>query len=148
MKKKAIKISIIMIVIVLALLVIYIFTIKNYSFLINLSWNLSWKTSLPYCDNRIYHEDNLGFHGDGREYSILQFSNDKKLKKFNWGAITDQTDIERMNDILLELKIPNKYKPDFYKEWLYIKISRRDNSTLYLLYDEANQRVFLLSDSR
>lgn len=144
MKKRTIKISIIMIVIVLILVVIYIFTIKNYSFLIN----LSWKTSLPYCDNRIYHEDNLGFHGDGREYSILQFSNDKKLNKFNWGAMIDQTDIERMNDILLELKIPNKYKPDFYKEWLYIKISRRDNSTLYLLYDEANQQVFLLSDFR
>lgn len=144
MKKRTIKISIIMIAIVLILVVIYIFTIKNYSFLIN----LSWKTSLPYCDNRIYHEDNLGFHGDGREYSILQFSNDKKLNKFNWGAMTDQTDIERMNDILLELKIPNKYKPDFYKEWLYIKISRRDNSTLYLLYDEANQQVFLLSDFR
>ncbi len=121
-------------------IIIYVYCFKNQTFYIN----LTWKISLPYCDNLIYQREDIGFRGEGERYLILKFKQSLG-KKIKWEKQISKEDKKTIISILNEkLKISKDNLPPFDANTLYNISVQADNSKLFLLYEKGTRKLYVI----
>lgn len=148
MKRKKIILGCIIIIIVLVGIGSFLSSlIFPYTTCIRLNWNIK----LPFSLRSVYEkQEDGGILGDGIRYHI--FSGQKKKVLGNvvqWSDLGeyDMEEVENeMSELLVQLKVPEKWYPDFSRKYFFYSTRAKDDNRniIYLLYDKRNGRVYVL----
>ena len=144
MKKNKVKFLILIVFICL-----FLKTFQHYSYILELKAH--WNINVPIVYKIIYTADSgPSFNGDGARYTILHFKNTKKIEKmFKWENSISDKDIKRfknglesINNIDNEMIIYFNNTGNLY----YIIVGDDQVSTLFLMYNKSEKRLYYLED--
>lgn len=145
MKRK----TLIIIAVIVSLILIYINTMGNYIFVLNVNWN----TGIPRSDKVVYIKDSgASFLGDGMTYSVHSYKFKKKIEKLNNLHWTGSTNSELEDEIntsfkLQQLNIDSQYMIDFNDDYLYYVEKRKgDTEKLYIIYMYNQKKIYIIED--
>ena len=144
MKKNKVKFLILIVFICL-----FLKTFQHYSYILELKAH--WNINVPIVYKIIYTADSgPSFNGDGARYTILHFKNTKKIEKmFKWENSISDKDIKRFKNGLESINnIDNEMIIDFNNtgNLYYIIVSDDQVSTLFLIYNKSEKRLYYLED--
>lgn len=144
MKKNKVKFLILIIFICL-----FLKTFQHYSYILELKAH--WNINVPIVYKIIYTADSgPSFNGDGARYTILHFKNTKKIEKmFKWENSISDKDIKRFKNGLESINnIDNEMIIDFNNtgNLYYIIVGDDQVSTLFLIYNKSEKRLYYLED--
>lgn len=144
MKKNKVKFLILIVFICL-----FLKTFQHYSYILELKAH--WNINVPIVYKIIYTADSgPSFNGDGARYTILHFKNTKKIEKmFKWENSISDKDIKRFKNGLESINnIDNEMIIDFNNtgNLYYIIVGDDQVSTLFLIYNKSEKRLYYLED--
>lgn len=144
MKKNKVKFLILIVFICL-----FLKTFQHYSYILELKAH--WNINVPIVYKIIYTADSgPSFNGDGARYTILHFKNTKKIEKmFKWENSISDKDIKRFKNGLESINnIDNEMIIDFNNtgNLYYIIVGDDQVSTLFLMYNKSEKRLYYLED--
>ena len=144
MKKNKVKFLILIVFICL-----FLKTFQHYSYILELKAH--WNINVPIVYKIIYTADSgPSFNGDGARYTILHFKNTIKIEKmFKWENSISDKDIKRFKNGLESINnIDNEMIIDFNNtgNLYYIIVGDDQVSTLFLMYNKSEKRLYYLED--
>lgn len=144
MKKNKVKFLILIVFVCL-----FLKTFQHYSYILELKAH--WNINVPIVYKIIYTADSgPSFNGDGVSYAILHFKNTKKIEKmFKWENSISDKDIKRFKNGLESINnIDNEMIIDFNNtgNLYYIIVGDDQVSTLFLIYNKSEKRLYYLED--
>lgn len=87
-------------------------------------------------------EDFSTKNDDGYYYSVVQF--DKKLKSsIDWKEEKDYDFEIKVREVLQALNIDKENYPNFYTHYKFYEESKDDDSVLYLIYNEDDNKLVI-----
>lgn len=114
---------------------------------------INWHIKLPYTTKILYYEQTeANWNSDGIYYTIVQYNSShdrKKLNDMKWKSDKNSELETEVNEALVRLARLNSQSVntiDFDKQYKYYTQSKRDSSTLYLIYIEEEKRLYILED--
>lgn len=147
MKKKIKKVLLILLV----LFIVIILYAKFVNSIVGVYIN--WHIKLPYTTKILYYErTEASWNSDGIYYTIVQYNSShdrKKLNDMKWKSGKNSELETEVNEVLVRLARLNSQSVntiDFGKQYKYYTQSKRDSSTLYLIYIEEEKRLYILED--
>lgn len=152
MKKKQILIVSIIFVILLAVVFVVGGVLKTsnagYSRVLSTNWGIKLPTA-AHC-SEIYESDTgSSFHGDGLRYHVFSYEDTASIESLlEWSSedrstIFYSTQIEAATQWLMELNVPDEWKPD-YENSQYYYCSHGDNSELIIFWNAENKLLYIV----
>ena len=133
MKNKKVMAMIIFIVLIVIGTLFYVYSKNQNSFVEN------WDIKLPDKTVSIYHQyPESSFHNDGVYYEVYDM-NHQELN-ISLQAQNNQKVEQNFNQCVKEINIPEKYLPDFSKDYEYY-IKNKDGG--YIILIVQNSRLFI-----
>ena len=122
---------------------------QHYSYILELKAH--WNINVPIVYKIIYTADSgPSFNGDGVRYTILHFKNTKKIEKmFEWKKSISDSDIKNFKNALESINvIDNEMIVDFNnpENLYYIIVGDDQMSTIYLIYNKSEKRLYYLEE--
>ena len=134
-KKRWLKIIICIIIAICAFIIIIPPQFKTISAEMEENWNVN----LP-KGKVIYQKDN--FTIDGIKYAVVQCDDREKLNSvFPWSKLNNQ-DIKTVDNYLDELSVNKRIRP-IYDDVKSYEV-KEDDDTLYIIYSEQQERLYIL----
>lgn len=148
MRKNKIALSNKLIIILIGLLIIVGLFIYNFIKETNTYSNIiksNWKIELSSSYKEIYSSDRgPSFLGDGYRYHIFEYKTSNDIKdSLDWQTYKNPSMELDINNILSELKVPNKYLPPFDCEYMHFFKTKDDSSKLYIIFNEKENKVYV-----
>ncbi|MGB7595547.1 MAG: hypothetical protein WBL80_08270 [Erysipelotrichaceae bacterium] len=109
----------------------------------------NWGIELPAPSKQIYYtDDGPSWMGDGTRYHLFQYHDDKKISKaFEWKDISNLPMESEIVKLIESIDVPDEYAPDFKKKYKYfIKKSSEDSSTIYLIFFEDTNQLYIIEN--
>ena len=110
----------------------------------------NWGITIPSDGEELYYGMLESIFGDGPRYTVLQYSDNKKLENaFEWGK-ADESDIEEVTEHLDFLDehtdeiIPQKLIPDFSKLKMCKTTKDEGDDFIWIFYDENTSRLYIV----
>lgn len=106
-------------------------------------YEINWGIDLPDGMKMSYNFHTPGsFHGDGWRYTIFSLGeSDINADGFYKGSMRD----EFAEEVLQKLEVPSEYWPDLSKQYIWKKMTKHNN-TLFLVYDEEEQLLYVFEE--
>jgi hypothetical protein len=110
--------------------------------------HINWGINLPTSYTEIYSVEGDGsIFGDAPRYHIFQYKNDSEINKTIKWMSGKNTDMESdTNSILKSLKVSDKYMPDYQKKYKYYTKIKDYDSTLYLVYFNDTNEMYIIEN--
>ena len=108
----------------------------------------NWGITLPDNLEKQYDVSEYGGTGDGWEYEIFSFKNNKSEVSF-LSDMSSQKNDEMQNgvtDILKEVKADEQQYPNFSHNYEWKTITNKKNDKLYIIYDEDTFLLYFVQD--
>lgn len=105
----------------------------------------NWSIDLPNNYKEVYHtSEGPSFHGDGDRYTVLQYEKNDAIKNaLEWQLQSGPIEKDIIT-IIDSLNVPSIYYPEIHLEYKYFYKIDNDNSELYILFDEVNNKIFII----
>lgn len=116
----------------------------------------NWGITIPSDSEELYYGMLSSFLGDGPRYTVLEYSDNKKLENaFDW-KIPDEEDVNEalneirdLNDCLEETNrkdemTPEKLIPDFLKLRMWKTVKDEGDDFIWIFYDENASRLYIV----
>lgn len=102
-----------------------------------------WNIKIPKEGKLVYEVDDvMGFPMDGLTYAVFSYPDEVEMSEsFEWTSIS-RKDKEKIIVLLKDLSIEKRQMPSF-EETKMMKEEKSDN-TLYILYDEKDNKLFII----
>ena len=117
------------------------------------SVEINWGFVYPPNWEQLYHHDAdpTSFNGDGARYTVVEFDHD--ITESDVGVSVEWRDIDdearlKMSEILQALTIDEAFSLDFGGSKKYCALSKSDSSVVYFLFDQTDNRLFVIEDFR
>lgn len=110
----------------------------------------NWDITLPDGGKELYYiTGEPSFHGDGPRFSVYEYDNEEIIRSsFTWEDKKNTDMEEEIHNVLKMLgeynDVSEQYIPDFKKEYKYVTKSKEDNSQLYLVYINRENRIYVI----
>ncbi len=111
----------------------------------------SWDVDLPENAKVLYYVENTGFSGDGDRYYVLKYEEEPTELLENFKFERDDAFENSFRDWFgsyidtAENEVPEEYKPDLSKEYLWFYMTKEILSDkLYLLYYPETLTLYIL----
>lgn len=146
--KKRYRIILAITIIILIFLINYILIIGLQSIKHSNAWNIrnSWNMDLPDEDIEKSYIEQAGWNGDGEYYYILEYKTKEKIEKLKkniqWKDGKNEEVEKSIDAILQKLNVHQDIFPD-YNDYQYLYKVRYDNSKLYIIYKQIEEKVIL-----
>ncbi len=114
--------------------------------------NLNWDINIPIEDKLIYYEDgkdedDINFHGDGRNYVVLEYNDERKiekLSKINWiSGKNKEVEIKAL-EVIEAIEVDNQYIIDFTKDYQYFYKEINKTNFIIIFYHKENNIVYIV----
>lgn len=143
------KLLLILYIIILVIMIpITAFTYKQitkpYTEIINSNWDIK----LPNSYKEIYSIDSgASFLGDGERYHIFEYEyKDITNMDLNWQENKNAEVEPTINEILINLDVPQINIPNFNKGYRYYSKTEKDHSEIYLILFPNTKRLYVIED--
>ena len=110
----------------------------------------NWNIRLPEGGKEIYYiTGQPSFHGDGPRLSVYEYDNEEIIKSsFTWEDKKNTNMEVEINNVLKMLDnyndVSKKYIPNLKKDYKYMNKTKDDNSNLYLIYINGENRIYVI----
>ncbi len=110
----------------------------------------NWDITLPDGGKELYYiTGEPSFHGDGPRFSVYEYDNEEIIKSsFTWEDKKNTDMEEEIQNVLKMLgeynDVSEQYIPDLKKDYKYVTKTKDDNSQLYLVYINGENRIYVI----
>jgi len=132
---------------VTAIVGVLVFAFYDQRYTLNIRSN--WGIELPAPSKEIYYtDDGPSWMGDGIRYHLFLYNDVKKINKaFEWENTSNIPMESEIVKLIESIDVPDEYAPDFNRKYKYfIKKSSEDSSTLYLIFYEDTNRLYIIEN--
>lgn len=108
-----------------------------------------WGVHLPMAEWEIYNEDTeSSYAGAGVRYHVFRYQDEEELQKaVSWHRGRNVLVERKVDALLRDIEIEEKYEVDFEREYQYFTLMNRGSSTeLFLLYFPEQKRLSIVED--
>ncbi|MGL5327721.1 MAG: hypothetical protein ACRDD7_00540 [Peptostreptococcaceae bacterium] len=114
----------------------------------------NWDIDLPKNSKEIFHESSGGsFLGDGEKYSVYECEDEKSISvSFDWKYDEDKDVVDGFEDVIHKIKsyenteIPDEFIPDLDKDFVYYYKKLDDNSKIYIILIDGDNKLYISED--
>lgn len=121
---------------------------EGYSRVLNTNWGITLPSDAHCLE--IYESDTgVSFNGDGLRYHVFSYENSSSIEHLlEWSeddrsTIFYSTQIEAAKNWLMDLNVPDEWKPD-YENSRYYYCSHSDNSELIIFWNAENELLHVV----